>query len=75
MSRVKIPGRARFLRNMLPLITIVMDNGGRFRAFRFEAFIAGHPELRHVPTRVRTPGQNGSRERGFGMLKYERLFL
>lgn len=26
-------------------------------------------------TRVRTPGQNGSRERGFGSLKYERLFL
>ncbi|WP_237841806.1 transposase [Cellulosimicrobium cellulans] len=26
-------------------------------------------------TRVRTPGENGSRERGFGSLKYERLFL
>ncbi|MEE1820782.1 integrase core domain-containing protein, partial [Streptomyces sp. BE20] len=25
--------------------------------------------------RVRTPGQNGSRERGFGSLKYEKLFL
>ena len=24
---------------------------------------------------MRTPGQNGSRERGFGTLKYERLFL
>ncbi len=51
------------------------DNGGPFRAFRFEAFIATHPELRHVRTRVRTPGQNGSRERGFGSLKYEKLFL
>ncbi len=51
------------------------DNGGPFRSFRFEAFIATHPELRHVRTRVRTPGQNGSRERGFGSLKYERLFL
>ncbi len=34
---------------------------------------------RHPPraarTRVRTPGQNGSRERGFGSLKYEKLFL
>jgi hypothetical protein len=40
-----------------------------------EAFIATHPELRHVRTRVRSPGQNGSRERGFGTLKYERLFL
>ncbi|WP_432570520.1 integrase core domain-containing protein [Kineococcus sp. SYSU DK005] len=37
--------------------------------------MATHPELRHVRTRVRTPGQNGSRERGFGSLKYERLFL
>ena len=26
-------------------------------------------------TRVRTPDQNGSRERGFGSLKYEKLFL
>ena len=61
--------------NVLPLVTIVTDNGGPFRSFRFEAFIATHPELRHVRTRVRTPGQNGSRERGFGTLKYERLFL
>jgi putative transposase len=56
-------------------VTIVTDNGGPFRSFRFEAFFATHPELRHVRTRVRTPGQNGSRERGFGTLKYERLFL
>jgi transposase InsO family protein len=61
--------------NVEPLVTIVTDNGGPFRSFRFEAFIATHPELRHVRTRVRTPGQNGSRERGFGSLKYERLFL
>ncbi len=40
-------------------ITLVTDNGGPFRSFRFEAFIAGRPELRHVRTRVRTPGQNG----------------
>ncbi|MGH3680549.1 MAG: integrase core domain-containing protein [Natronosporangium sp.] len=26
-------------------------------------------------TRVKSPGQNGSRERGFGTLKYERLFI
>ena len=58
-----------------PVVTIVTDNGGPFRSFTFEAFIATHPELRHVRTRVRTPGQNGSRERGFGSLKYERLFL
>ena len=42
--------------NVVPLITLVTDNGG---PFRFEAFIATHPEVRHVRTRVRTPGQNG----------------
>lgn len=57
-----------------PVVTIVTDNGGPFRSFTFEAFIAAHPELRHVRTRVRTPGQNGSRERGFGTMKYEWLF-
>lgn len=61
--------------NVVPAVTVVTDNGGPFRSFRFEAFITAHPELRHVRTRVRTPGQNGSRERGFGSLKYERLFL
>ena len=61
--------------NVVPLVTIVTDNGGPFRSFRFEAFIATHPELRHLRTRVKTPGQNGSRERGFGSLKYEKLFL
>src|SRR5450756_1938328 len=58
--------------NIKPVVTIVTDNGGPFRSFRFEAPVATHPELRHVRTRVRTPGQNGSRERGFGSLKYER---
>lgn len=57
-----------------PQVTIVTDSGGPFRSFRFEAFIATHP-LRHVRTRVRTPGQNGSRGRGFGSLKYQKLFL
>jgi transposase InsO family protein len=61
--------------SITPMVTIVTDNAGPFRSFRFEAFIATHPENRHVRTRVRTPGQNGSRERGFGTLKYERLFL
>jgi len=60
---------------LLPVVTIVTDNGGPFRSFHFEAFIELHPELAHVRTRVRTPGQNGSRERGFGTLKYERLYL
>jgi transposase InsO family protein len=60
---------------ILPVVTIVTDNGGPLRSFRFEAFIATHDELNHVGTRVRTPGQNGSRDRGFGTLKYERLFI
>lgn len=60
---------------LLPVVTIVTDNGGPFRSFRFEAFIAGRPELAHVRTRVKSPGQNGSRERGFGTLKYERLYI
>jgi transposase InsO family protein len=51
---------------LLPVVAIVTDNGGPFRSFRFEAFIAGRPELAHVRTRVNSPGQNGSRERGFG---------
>jgi transposase InsO family protein len=57
-----------------PIVTIVTDNGGPFRSATFELFIMRHPELRHVRTRVRTPGQNGSRERGFGSMKYEWLF-
>ncbi|HHT8911929.1 TPA: hypothetical protein ACT5CG_007269, partial [Burkholderia cenocepacia] len=60
---------------VLPVVTVVTDNGGPFRSFRFEKFIFDHPELHHVRTRVRTPGQNGSRERGFGTLKYERLYI
>ncbi|WP_261623341.1 integrase core domain-containing protein [Nesterenkonia marinintestina] len=60
---------------ILPVVTIVTDNGGPFRSFRFQAFIEMHPELAHVRTRVKSPGQNGSRERGFGTLKYERLYL
>jgi transposase InsO family protein len=55
-------------------ITLVTDNGGPFRSFRFGALIAATPELRHVRTRVRSPGQNGVRERGFQSLKYERLY-
>jgi putative transposase len=38
---------------VLPVVTIVTDNGGPFRSFRFEAFIAAHPELCHVRTRGR----------------------
>ncbi len=55
-------------------ITLVTDNGGPFRSFRFGALITARPELRHVRTRVRSPGQIGVRERAFGSLKYERLY-
>lgn len=60
---------------VLAVVTIVPDNGGPFRSFWFEAFIELHPELAHVRTRVTSPGQNGSRERGFGTLTHERLFI
>lgn len=56
-------------------ITLVTDNGGPFRSFRFQTFIDKRPELRHVRTRVKSPGQNGVRERAFESLKYERLYL
>lgn len=59
---------------LLPVVTIVTDKGGPFRSLNFELFIMGHPDLRHVRTRVRAPRKNGSRGRGFGTLKYERLF-
>lgn len=48
---------------------------GRFGPYRFESFITAHLGLVHVRSRVRTPGRNGSRERGFGTLTYERLCL
>jgi transposase InsO family protein len=56
-------------------ITVVTDNGGPFRSARFARFIDDHPELTHVRIKARSPGQNGVRERAFGSLKYERLYL
>ncbi|GAB3617342.1 hypothetical protein GCM10027416_18990 [Okibacterium endophyticum] len=51
------------------------DNGGPFRVIEL-------PVVHHHPPRAAArahegprPRQNGSRERGFGTLKYERLFL
>ena len=58
-----------------PAITLVTDNGGPFKSFRFGAFITGQPALTHVRTKVNSPGQNGVRERGFQSLKYDRLYL
>ncbi len=31
--------------------------------------------LHHLRTKVKTPGQNGSRERGLGTSKYDSLFI
>jgi transposase InsO family protein len=60
---------------MLAAVTTVIDNSGPFQSCRFEVFITSHPVLRHVRTRVKSPGQNGSRERSVESLKYERLYL
>ena len=60
---------------LVAVVTMVTDNGGPFRSFRFTAFITSHPELHHVRARAKSSGQNGSRERGFESLKYERLYL
>jgi transposase InsO family protein len=46
----------------------------RSKGARFAAFVASRPELLHIRTRRRSPGQNGVRERAFGSLKYEHLY-
>jgi transposase InsO family protein len=55
-------------------IKLVTDNGGAFKGTAFARFIASRPELLHIRTRAKSPGQNGVRERGFGSLKYEHLY-
>jgi len=55
-------------------LAVVTDNGGCFRSARFARFIAEHPELIHIRTRHKSPGQNGVRERAFQSLKYEHLY-
>ena len=50
------------------------DNSGPFRSARFPRLSLAGPSSQHVRTRVRTPGQNGVRERGFESLKNERLY-
>lgn len=55
-------------------VKLVTDNGGAFKGRRFAAFIASRPELLHIRTRRKSPGQNGVRERAFGSLKYEHLY-
>ena len=55
-------------------VAVVTDNGPCFKSNRFAAFIDRHPELVHIRTRRKSPGQNGVRERAFGSLKYEHLY-
>jgi putative transposase len=55
-------------------VVIVTDNGGPFKSDRFARLIASRPELTHVRTKIKSPWQNGVRERAFGTLKYERLY-
>ena len=55
-------------------IKLVTDNGAAFKGAAFARFIAARPELLHIRTRRRSPGQNGVRERAFGSLKYEHLY-
>lgn len=55
-------------------VALVSDNGPCFKSARFAAFIDRHPELVHIRTKRKSPGQNGVRERAFGSLKYEHLY-
>jgi putative transposase len=55
-------------------IALVTDNGPCFKSVRFAAYIDRRPELIHIRTRRKSPGQNGVRERAFGSLKYEHLY-
>jgi len=44
---------------IVPVVTIVTDNGSPFRSFTFEALIAAQPELRHVRTDSEPPARTG----------------
>jgi transposase InsO family protein len=55
-------------------VALVTDNGPCFKSRRFAAFVDRHPELIHIRTKRKSPGQNGVRERAFGSLKYEHLY-
>jgi putative transposase len=55
-------------------VALVTDNGPCFKSARFAAFVDRHPELIHIRTKRKSPGQNGVRERAFGSLKYEHLY-
>lgn len=71
------------LRDLLPVhpetgdpvrIKLVTGNGAAFKGAASARFIASRPELPHIRTRAKSPGQNGVRERAFGSLKHEHLY-
>ncbi|WP_322754485.1 integrase core domain-containing protein [Frankia sp. Cas3] len=53
---------------------LVTDNGAAFKGTVFAWFLASCPELLHIRTRRRSPGQNSVRERAFGSLTYGHLY-
>ena len=55
-------------------VCVVTDNGPCFKSNDFARFINGRPELIHIHTKRKSPGQNGVRERAFRSLKYEHLY-
>ena len=55
-------------------VAVVTDNGGAFKGAVFARVFARRPVLRHVRTRIKSPGTNGVIERFFGTAKYEHLY-
>jgi len=55
-------------------VAVVTDNGGAFKGAVFARVFARRPQLRHIRTRIKSPGTNGVIERFFGTAKYEHLY-
>ena len=56
-------------------IALVSDNGPAFKAKSFATLFQGEdPLLKHIRTKIRSPGTNGVIERFFGTAKYEHLY-
>lgn len=55
-------------------VAVVTDNGGAFKGAVFARVFARRPVLRHIRTRIKSPGTNGVIERFFGTGKYEHLY-
>jgi putative transposase len=54
-------------------VFLVSDNGPCFKSAAFARYIDTRPELRHIPTRRRSPQTNGVIERYHGAIKIEQL--